>query len=67
MSEVAPFHAVNEPDKTHPRYHTDDACPAVQDMRREDVRAGSGGFYLCEQCAKLRAYSRGGAVAPTSH
>ena len=53
MSQVALFHAWNEPDKGHPRYHIDDACPIVQQIPRDDLRQGSGGFYLCEQCATL--------------
>jgi hypothetical protein len=55
MAAVAPFHAWNEPDKSHPRYHIDDSCPAVKAIPRQDIRAGSGGFYLCEQCAALQA------------
>lgn len=58
MSEVTPFHAVNESEKTAPRYHTDDTCPEARQIPRSDLRAGSAGFYLCEHCARLRTQPR---------
>ena len=55
MSAVAPFHARNEPDKSHPSYRTDDACPKARHIPPRDIRQSTGGFYLCERCAQLKS------------
>jgi hypothetical protein len=53
MSRIDAVHDLNEPSKKAPRYHTNDGCTLVRKIRPEDVRAGSGGFYQCEECAGL--------------
>jgi len=54
MARVVPFHSLYESDKgTGRRYHTNDACTQAQNMPRAYLRIGSGGYFLCEECARL--------------
>jgi hypothetical protein len=55
MSRVAPFHNINESRKGAPRYHTDDECVSALAIPHDDLRPGSGGYYVCERCLELRA------------
>lgn len=62
MSRVAPFHSINESRLGAPRYHTNDACTRAREIPRDDFRPGSGGYYLCERCAEMRAERPNGGV-----
>jgi hypothetical protein len=54
MVRVAPFHSINESRKGAPRYHTNDQCERALVIPPDDLRPGSGGFYLCETCRDMR-------------
>lgn len=54
MARVAPFHSINESRKGAPRYHTNDLCSSALAIPRDDLRPGSGGYYLCEICLEMR-------------
>jgi hypothetical protein len=54
MVRVAPFHSINESRNGAPRYHTNDQCERALAIPPDDLRPGSGGFYLCEICRAMR-------------
>ncbi|MGD0372919.1 MAG: hypothetical protein ABSC16_14680 [Candidatus Dormibacteria bacterium] len=55
MAKVPAFHSVNEVKKPVPdrRYHDNDACPSGRDIPAHERLAGTGGYSLCEHCARL--------------
>jgi hypothetical protein len=55
MARVAPFHSINESRKGAPRYHTNDNCELALAIPPDDLRPGSGGFYVCERCLEMRS------------
>jgi hypothetical protein len=54
MTRVAPFHSINESRNGAPRYHTNDQCERALAIPPDDLRPGSGGFYVCEVCRAMR-------------
>jgi hypothetical protein len=54
MTRVAPFHSINESRRGAPRYHTNDLCERALAIPPDDLRPGSGGFYVCEICRAMR-------------
>jgi hypothetical protein len=54
MAKVAPFYSVNEVDKpvANRVHHNDNTCPPGRDIPQNERRSGTGGYRLCEDCAK---------------
>jgi hypothetical protein len=55
MAKVAPFYSVNEIKKPPQSrvYHDDSACHPGRDIPPHERRFGTGGYRLCEDCARL--------------
>jgi hypothetical protein len=54
MAKVAEFHSINEANKPAATrvYHNNDTCPPGRDIPAAERRTGTGGYRLCEDCAK---------------
>jgi hypothetical protein len=54
MAKVSPFYSVNEGNKPAGQqvHHNDDTCPPGRDIPQNERRVGTGGYRLCEDCAK---------------
>lgn len=60
MSYKAPFYSVNEVKKpAHNRvHHNNGACPPGRDIPPNEVRSGTGGYRLCDDCIRLNNQGR---------
>ena len=54
MAKVPAFYSVNEANKPANKqvYHNDNACPPGRDIPQNERRTGTGGYRLCEDCAR---------------
>jgi hypothetical protein len=54
MATVNSFHSVNETSKPASQrvYHNNDACPPGRDIPSWERRPGTGGYRLCDDCAR---------------
>lgn len=54
MAKVAVFYSVNEVKKpVHLRvHHNDNTCPPGRDIPQNERRPGTGGYRLCDDCAR---------------
>ena len=57
MPKVAEFHSINEEKKPAPtrRHHNNSACPPGRDIPQNERRQGTGGYKLCDDCARLNS------------
>lgn len=55
MATVNPFHSVNEPSKPAGQrvHHNNNSCPPGRDIPQWERRQGTGGYRLCDDCARL--------------
>ena len=56
MGKVAPFHSVREKNKPASErvHHTNDTqCAPGRDIPKHERVDGTGGYRICEHCAKL--------------
>jgi hypothetical protein len=56
MGKVPAFHSVNEgkkPAKAQVHHTNDTQCAPGRDIPKNERRSGTGGYRLCEHCAKL--------------
>ena len=53
--KVAEFYSINEAKKppTERVHHNNGACPPGRDIPENERRKGTGGYRLCDDCAKL--------------
>lgn len=60
MPSTAPFHSVNEEKKPAERrvHHNNSACAPGRDIPQHERRSGTGGYRLCEDCARLNKEGR---------
>ena len=60
MSKVAEFYSVNEVKKPEDKrvHHNDSSCPPGRDIPPNERQPGTGGYRLCDDCARL-AYRAG--------
>lgn len=56
MSKVAAFHSINEANKPagHRVHHNDDTCGPGKEIPRHEKVTGTGGYRLCDDCAKIK-------------
>jgi len=54
MSEVNPFHSINEVKKPEADrvYHNNTACAAGRDIPAWERKPGTGGYRLCKDCSR---------------
>ena len=54
MAKVPAFYSVNEVKKPINQrvHHNDNTCPPGRDIPANEQRNGTGGYRLCEDCAK---------------
>jgi hypothetical protein len=50
MTKVFPFHSKRPGTAI---YHNDDHCDIASDIAIQDRQSGTGGLFLCEQCARI--------------
>ena len=53
MPKTAPWHSTKQP-----KHHNNTECNTGNNIEKENLRSGTGGKPLCEECAKLNAQSR---------
>jgi hypothetical protein len=55
VSKVPEFYSVNEVKKEAPYrvHHNNGACPPGRDIPSWERRLGTGGYRLCDDCARL--------------
>ena len=55
VPKVADFHSVNEAQKPQDarRYHNNSECAPGRDIPQSERRFGTGGYRLCDHCARL--------------
>ena len=60
MPRVADFYSVNEVVKPQQLrvYHNNGACPPGRDIPANERRAGTNGYRLCDDCARLNREGR---------
>lgn len=60
MSQVQPFHSVNEIKKqpAHRVHHNNNACPPGRDIPQWERQAGTGNYRLCDDCQKYNREGR---------
>ena len=51
MAKVSPFHSAKQSDRNV--YHDNDDCTEGNNIEQENIRSGTGGYPLCEHCARL--------------
>jgi len=64
MGRTAPFHDLNAPSQVAPRYHTNSACTRARNIPQAALRPGSGGYYVCEECARLHQQEEASPLSP---
>lgn len=54
MAKVPAFYSINEVQKPTDKrvHHDDDACPPGRDIPQNERRQGTGGYRLCQDCAR---------------
>lgn len=55
MPKVAEFHSINEvkkPEKDRV-HHNNSTCPPGRDIPQHERKPGSGGYRLCDDCARF--------------
>jgi hypothetical protein len=60
MAAAAPFYSVNEVKKppVNRVYHDNNACPPGREVPSWERRSGTGGYRLCNDCARLDRQGR---------
>jgi len=55
MPKVAEFYSTNETEKPVSQrvHHNNGACPPGRDIPQNERRQGTGGYRLCDDCARL--------------
>jgi hypothetical protein len=55
MPKVAEFYSVNEINKPAGNrvHHNNSACPPGRDIPANERKAGTGGYRLCDDCARF--------------
>jgi hypothetical protein len=54
MPAMAPHHSVDPNDKKHV-YHNNSACTEQNNIEKKFDKPGTGGYPLCEHCARLNS------------
>lgn len=52
MAKVSPIHSIKP--NTPNVYHDDNQCNTRNNIEKENVRQGTGGRPLCQECARIR-------------
>jgi hypothetical protein len=60
MPKVPEFYSINEVVKPvgNRVHHNNGACPPGRDIPQNERRPGTGGYRLCDDCARLNAQGR---------
>ena len=60
MPSVAAFYSINEGSKPADKrvHHNNSACPPGRDIPQNERRNGTGGYRLCDDCARLNNQGR---------
>jgi hypothetical protein len=60
MPATAAFHSINEVKKPAANrvHHNNSACPPGRDIPHNERMTGTGGYRLCDDCAKLNGQGR---------
>jgi hypothetical protein len=60
MAKVPAFYSINEVKKPVEKrvHHNNDACPPGRDIPKTELRTGTNGYRLCDDCEKLNKQGR---------
>jgi hypothetical protein len=60
MTSVPAFYSINEVKKPADKrvHHNNGACPPGRDIPQNERKPGTGGYRLCDDCARLNQQGR---------